>query len=214
MINRLRSFFLHCMAIFAIGSILAGCSSIQTQNNTELVQNRPRSILVIPPLNNSVEVNAPYTFISTITRPLAEKGYYVFPVAVIDHFFKENGLPTPGEMNGVPLDKIREHIGADAVLYTTIEDWGQKYLLFNTVTVVNAKLNLVDTRTGTVLWTGRARAERSQGDGQLLQAIVSHIVESLTDSTPELAREANRSAINGSGSGLVDGPYKDVQVTP
>jgi hypothetical protein len=37
---------------------------------------------------------------------LAEKGYYVLPVAVIDQFLKENGLPTPAEMNGIPLEKI------------------------------------------------------------------------------------------------------------
>jgi hypothetical protein len=41
-----------------------------------------------------------YIYLSTLTKPLAEKGYYVLPVAVIDQFLKENGLPTPAEMNG------------------------------------------------------------------------------------------------------------------
>ena len=63
-------------------------------------------------MNSSVEVNAPYSYLSTISQPLAEKGYYVFPVSVVDTFLKENGLPTPAEMNGIALDKIVEVIGA------------------------------------------------------------------------------------------------------
>lgn len=45
-----------------------------------LQQAAPRSILVLPPMNSSVDVNAPYSYLSTISTPLAEKGYYVFPV--------------------------------------------------------------------------------------------------------------------------------------
>src|SRR5210317_1864170 len=87
--------------------LLSGCVAPTGPYDYSALENsRPRSILVIPPLNNSIEVNAPYIFLATITRPLAEKGYYVFPVAVIDAFLKENGLPTPAEMNGIPLDKI------------------------------------------------------------------------------------------------------------
>jgi hypothetical protein len=58
-------------------------------------------------------------------RPLAEKGYSVFSVAVIGIFLKGNALPTPAEMNRIPLNKIAEHIGADAVLYVAIEDWSR-----------------------------------------------------------------------------------------
>jgi hypothetical protein len=34
---------------------------------------------------------------------LAEKGYYVLPVAVIDQFLKENGLPTPARQLENPI---------------------------------------------------------------------------------------------------------------
>ena len=125
--------------------LLTGCAATNTPYDYSALENsRPRSILVMPPVNNSVEVYAPYIFLSTISRPLAEKGYYVFPVAVIDRFLKENGLPTPVEMNSVPLDKIAEHIGADAVLYVSIKEWGQKYQLVSSSTIVDSTLRLVD----------------------------------------------------------------------
>jgi len=53
---------------------------------------------------------------------------------VVDHFFKENGMPTPVGMDQTPLNKIREIIGADAVLYATLRQYGAKYVVITSVT--------------------------------------------------------------------------------
>jgi len=191
----------------------SGCATTP-YNYTAFEQSKPRSIVVIPPNNNSIEVNAPYIYLSTLTRPLAEKGYYVFPVSVIDHFLKENGLPTPAEMNGIPLDKIGEHIGADAVLYISIEDWGQKFQVIQSVAKVHATLRLVDVKTGELLWESTAIAQESSGGGggligALVSTVVTQVVAStIADPTPNLARRANNLAINNQVRGMLDGPYK------
>ena len=173
----------------------------------------PKSVLVLPPLNQSVEVNAPYGYLSTISRPLAECGYYVFPVAVIDAFLKENGLPTPGEMHSISLDKIHEVFGADAVLYVTIEEYGQKYQILSSTTVVKAHAALVDVATGATLWEGRSQAVQGSGSsgggivGMLVTAAVSQIVASATDKAHALAVQANTQMIFDANSGLLFGPY-------
>lgn len=194
--------------------VLSGCTTVEPYDYSAIELEQPHSILVIPPLNNSVEVNAPYTYLSVISRPLAEKGYYVFPVSVIDAFLKENGLPTPAEMNSIPLDKIREHIGADAVLYVTIEDWGQKYVLLSSNTVVHAQVKLISAKTGALLWEAKVQAEQSSDGGNngligvLVSAAVSQVIGSLNDQTPQVARMANNFALNAYQRGLPDGPYK------
>ena len=202
------------LVIAAFILFVTGCVSAPVQYDyTALENSRPRSILVIPPLNHSVDVNASYTFLSTISRPLAEKGYYVFPVAVIDHFLKQNGLPTPGEMNGIPLDKIDEHIGADAVLYVSIVDWGQKYQVLSSKTIVHSNLRLVDVKTGNLLWEKTVRAVQSSGDGDMgllgaiIIAIATQVSGSVSDNTPPLSRAANYRAINNPYNGLLHGPY-------
>jgi hypothetical protein len=193
--------------------LVTACATPPDYDYSALQKSRPRSILVIPPMNNSIEVNAPYIFLSTISRPLAEKGYYVFPVAVIDYFLKENGLPTPDEMNAIPLDKIERYIGADAVLYVSIEDWGQKYQLLTSTTVVRSTLRLLDARTGELLWQTTARAVRSSDDGSqdllgaIVGAIATQIAGSVSDATPGLSSIANREAINNRANGLLHGPY-------
>ena len=200
--------------LLSIAVMITGCQSFTPYDYSALEANKPKSILVIPPNNSSFDVNAPYIFLSTISHPIAEKGYYVFPVSVIDHFFKENGMPTPAEMNTVPLDKIREHIGADAVLYVTIEEWGQKYRVTSSNAVVRSKLRLVDVRTGDLLWESEAFATRSSGDGgggllgAVLAAAIEQVAGSNNDRTPELSRMANKIAVNHFRRGLLDGPYK------
>lgn len=198
---------------FGLLLLASGCAAVKSYDYTELRKSSPRSIVVIPPMNNTVEVDATYIFLSTISQPLAEKGYYVFPVSVIDQFLKENGMPTPEDMNTVPLDKIREHIGADAALYVSIEDWGQKYQVLSSVAVVSSKLRLVDTRTGQLLWEATAHAEYSPNNsggglaGALVGAIVGQVVGSMVDQTLMLSTRANTIAVNQRERGLLQGPY-------
>lgn len=199
--------------LFPLVLLITGCSTPPPYNYEALLASEPRSILVIPPKNNSVEVNAPYIYLSTISRPLGEKGYYVFPVAVIDTFMKENGLPTPEEMNSVPLDKLYEHIGADAVLYVEINDWGQKYNILSSDTVVNVSMRLVDGKTGVLLWDASASVVKSSDSGgggligNLVNAVASQIMNSISDQTPTVARTANNIALYGPNQGLLNGPY-------
>lgn len=203
--------------LLGITFLVTGCATPHPYNYDALIAAKPRSIVVIPPKNNTVEVNAPYVYLSTISRPLAEKGYYVFPVAVIDHFMKENGLPTPEEMNQVPLDKIYENIGADAVLYVEINDWGQKYNVISSDTVVGVTMKLVDARTGTLLWDASAHASTDNNSsnsglaGMLISAVINQIAGSISDNTPVIARTANNIAINSASRGLLKGPYAPKQ---
>jgi hypothetical protein len=191
----------------------AGCAPPPQTDYSAYRAHLPSSILVLPPLNQSVEVNAPYSYFSTISRPLAEAGYYVFPVAVVDAFMKENGLPTPGEMHAVPIARLGEVFGADAVLYVVIEDYGQKYQVLTSTTVVNARARLVDVATGTTLWEGAARAAQSSGDsgggliGMLITAAVAQMISSTGDNARPLALQANARMIFDANSGLLLGPY-------
>jgi hypothetical protein len=190
---------------------LAGCATTTPYDYTNYRAHPPRSILVLPPVNESTDVRGTYGYLSTVTRPLAELGYYVYPVVVVDQFFKENGMPGPGEMVQAPLSKIREIIGADAVLYITLRQYGTRYQVLASVTVVSAAARLVDTRTGTLLWEGTVFAEANSGEsgnllGDMLTAVVSQIVGYSTDQARSLAEQANVQYTT-KDRGLLHGPY-------
>jgi hypothetical protein len=146
-----------------------------------------------------------------VTRPIAELGYYVFPVALVDQLLKENGMPTPGEMVQVPLDKVREIVGADAVLYITLKQYGTRFQLLASTTVVVADARLVDTRTATVLWRGRLAAEDGSGStGNILSdvvgALLTQVINQSTDRARGVAERANAKFAT-KDRGLLHGPY-------
>lgn len=175
-------------------------------------ERKPRSILVLPPLNESVAVEATYSWLTTATAPLAETGYYVFPVAMVDAFMKDNGLPSPGEMREVSVAKLGEVFGADTVLYVTIEKWGQHYIVLSSNTVVKVEATLVDVASGTQLWKWEIdHRESSGGSGNLIAdvviAAIEQVVDTLTDQTHFASRRANFLLFRNERTGLPYGPY-------
>jgi len=193
-------------------AFVTACATMEPHDYTAYREHMPRSILVLPPLNESVDVNASYVWLSTITMPVAERGYYVFPVALVDAFMKDNGLPGPDEMHAVSLQKLREVFGADAVLYVVIEDWGQKYVVLSSNTVVRARARLVDTATGIEIWQGRADfTESSSGGGSdiltmVISAALEQIIDTTSDATHGVARQANYLMVYDEHDGFLPGP--------
>jgi hypothetical protein len=201
-------FYLGLIALLVL--LITGCAS-PPYDYTNYRAHPPRSILVLPPLNETTAVQGTYSYLSTVTLPLAEKGYYVFPVAVVDHFFKENGMPTAGEMHQAPMQKIREIFCADAVLYITLKQYGSKYQVLNSATRVMAYAKLVDAATETVPWEGTIAAEEnspSTGNilGDLIAAPLMQAINQAGDQAHAVARNANAQfAIKDHG--LLFGPY-------
>ncbi len=192
---------------------LLGCATGKSYDYTNFREHPPRSILVLPPLNESMSVEGPYGYLSTVTRPLAELGYYVYPVAIVDQFLKENGMPTSGEMHQAPLNKVAEIIGADAVMYVTLKEYGTKYALLDSVPTVSAIAKLVDTRTGVLLWEGAVvLRQNSRGSGNIfvdmIGAAIAQAVNTSTDRAHKLCGPANAILFTGKDRGLLYGPYR------
>jgi hypothetical protein len=192
---------------------LISCKTTKPYDYTLYRELMPRTLLVIPPTNNSNDVKATYGYYSTLSKPLAELGYYVYPLGVVDSFFKENGISMAAEMKAVPLDKLSEIFGADAVIYIDLIDYGSKYMGIVQATVVNANITLVDCASGKVLWKGSIYAsDSSDGSdaglvGMLVTAAVKQIVEQSVDYAHLLSERANNQLLGGYNM-LLEGPLK------
>jgi hypothetical protein len=173
-----------------------------------------RSVLVLPPFNKSQHVEATYSCLSTVTQPLAERGYYVFPVAVIDQYMKANGMPTATEMQQVSLAKVVEIIGADAVLYLDVEQFNDQG--------VGLRARLVDSRSAAELWAATASAVKQAyypEDEQLphnvwdflgqmvVEAVVETVVDRATDDSHQLCAQASAQLFSAGNNKLPYGPY-------
>ena len=199
-----------------VALVMTGCATAPPFDYAVYKASRPRSILVLPPLNSTPEVYAPYSVLSQATFPLAESGYYVLPVSLVTETFRENGMTQPAEMHGASTDKLRQIFGADAALYVNISKYGTAFQVVNSVTVVTAEAKLVDLKTGQQLWKGSASASSEEGQnnqqqgglaGLLIAAIVKQVIASTTDQSHKIAgMTANRLMSAGQKNGLLYGP--------
>src|SRR5450830_1069235 len=198
---------------------MVGCATKQAAYDyTAFKAAKPRSIVVLPPVNDSPEVNAGNSVYAQVTYPLAEAGYYVLPVAVVSETFKQNGLVSANDIQGVEAKKLSEIFGADAALYMSISKYGSTYTVLDSVSVVSVSAKLVDLKTGTLLWEGAASASSNEGNnnggngplGALIGALVKQIINSTTDASHPIAGIANARLLSaGSPNGLLYGPRSE-----
>jgi hypothetical protein len=175
----------------------------------------PHSILVVPAVNRSVDVNAPDYLLSTITRPLAERGYYVFPVNLVKRVLEDDGLADADLVHNGDVTRLGELFGCDSVLYISIDRWDSQYVVLSTATTVELSYVLKDAHSGETLWKDHEKLvyqPQAQGNGLaglIAQAITAAIEKAAPNYMP-LARQANAVAVTRAHQGLPAGPYIDL----
>ena len=177
---------------------------------SRLVSANPRALLVVPVVNKSVDVDAADYFLSTLTVPLAERGYYVFPVNLVKRMLEDDGLADASLVHNTDPVRLCALFGADAVLFVTIEQWTAKYVVLSTQVTVEFEYVLKDGRTGEELWRDHQAGvyTSDSGGGGLAGAIVGAIIAKASPNYMPLARRANAQAMAYPGPGIPAGPYR------
>jgi hypothetical protein len=211
-----KRLFMHIIPlVFIVG---AGCVHQPDMNKQEkFLSAAPRSILVVPIVNNSVEVTAADYMLSTVTIPFAERGYYIFPVNLVKRVLEDDGLADSSMVHKAPASKLAALFGADAVLYINVEQWDAKYALLTTIVTVSVKYQIRDGKTDAIIWENNQRMvydpnKTGGSSGNPVADLVVMLVKAaMTKALPQyvpLARQANSMAVmTYPGPGLPIGPY-------
>ncbi len=212
----MSDYILRALGALALVVVLSGCATTETPYDYSAFQAaKPRSILVMPPLNNSPDVKATNGVWAQTIVPLAESGYYVVPISLVAETLRENGLANAPEAHQANPAKLREFFGADAALYLNVKEYGSSYRVIVSETRVTVEAKLVDLRNNATLWEGSARAssaeQQNSGGGGLLGALVGALVQqviaSATDASYPMAGLANQRLLAaGRPRGMLFGP--------
>jgi hypothetical protein len=204
------------MALLSTVALLTACATPKAPYDyTAFKQSRPASILVLPPMNDTPEIKATIGVMASTALPLAEAGYYVMPVSLVDETFKQNGLTVPQDIHNVSTTRLHEIFGADAAAYIKVKKYGTTYFVLGSQTVVTIEGKIVDLRNGRVIWEGTATASSAESDGGnsgglaglLVKAIVTQIAGTLTDASFTYAGIANHRLLGAPTlNGVLYGP--------
>ncbi|MCP1104616.1 DUF799 domain-containing protein [Serratia nevei] len=187
--------------------LLSGCAKQTPYDYAAFHESKPKSILVLPPVNQSPDVKASHSVLASATLPLAEAGYYVLPVAVVEETFLQNGLTNANDIRAVSSQKLHQIFGADTVLYLDVTQYGTSYMVISSETRVTVTARLVDLRNGKQLWAGSATASSNEGNnnnsggllGMVISAAISQIADTISDKGFDVGAIANTRLLSATG---------------
>lgn len=142
---------------------------------------KPVTILIMPPINRSTNVDAKEYFHSTLNVPLANAGYYVIPPFLSMEILKKESAYDSELFLNTPLTKFGEVFGADIALFTVINRWDKSSLAAKVTVEVeyifkSIKTNeVVYTRKGTVVYNTAISASGGGAIGALVSMTASAI---------------------------------------
>ena len=204
--------------LFLIASTLTGCAAVVQKDLSKFNAASPHSILVVPVVNESLDVDAPDYFLSTISLPVAEQGYYVFPVNMVKRILEDEGLSDAGLVHNAPTEKLAQLFGSDSVLYITIRRWDAQYIVLTTTVTVELDYSIKDGKTGEELWRDhrivKYQPSNSSSGNPLADLIVMAINAAVTKAAPNyvpLAQQANATTFTYPGPGVPPGPYRKTE---
>lgn len=201
-------------ALLGLALLSACATTVESKDYSDFRNADPHSILVLPALNNSGVVEAPEFFLSTISQPFAQRGYYVFPANMVKGLLEDNGLSDPALLYSADANRLKPLFGCDSALYLSIDKWESKYAVIATSTNVAFNYELRSCDSGDVLWSNEQTLSYSPsatGSGNIFADLVAQaVISALEKGAPNyipLAQQANLLASSTAGQGLPAGPY-------
>lgn len=119
------------LILFAFACVLvSSCGMMNTVTRetqyAKMYEEKPVTLLVMPPINNSTNVEAKDLLYTSISRPLVEAGYYVIsPLLAMDILKSESAYDSELFIEA-PLTMFNNFFGADAVVFSVIDSWTKK----------------------------------------------------------------------------------------
>lgn len=187
----------YLVIILTLLSITACASGPRQDTHPRFVEERPRSVLILPPANHSTAALASEHYRTTLAVPLARAGYYVFSTEVTNLIMREEGIVDGAQLQEVDPARFHQLFGADTILQTTIHQWDTSYYVIGGGVTVSVSFDLVSTHTGNTLWSHsdrRVADTTSRNQSSLLGALLETALNTAQQDYMPLARELSHDA--------------------
>ncbi len=200
------------LAIFAAAcSLLTGCVTQPAKKDmSAFYAAAPRSILVVPTINRSLDVDAPSYVLAALPIPIAEKGYYVFPVNTTKYVLEQEGFYEGEQIHQQPTESLAKLFGSDAVLYVAIKQWDAQFAFITTTVTVDFEYRLV-SKDGTEIWKEEKKMQyqpQNNSGGGLIGMVISAAVARAAPNYMPLTQQANQQVFVLGPNPLPNGPYR------
>ena len=191
--------------------IFASCSTSKLTKSSAykgMYSEQPLSVLIMPPINRSTNVEAKEFFHATLNVPVANGGYYVIPPFLSMEILKRESAYDSELFLNQSLEKFNEVFDADIVLFTIIHKWDKSTIGAKVKVEIEYVLKsttsneILYTRHGNIIYNASV-STNAGGLAGLIADIALSAVNTATTKYVDLAKTCN----NYTFSDLPKGKY-------
>lgn len=170
------------LVLLTFALLFTGCTTTQQTAKTrhvaysQIYEQQPVSLLILPPINKSTKVEAKELFYSSLVAPITQLGYYVMPPLLSLDVLKEESAYDSEMFLNASMKKVGEIFGVDAVLFTIINDWSKTAIMSRYQ--VNIEYILKSTKNDEILFDriGDITVDVSTNSGSALGDLVGGLL--------------------------------------
>lgn len=168
--------------------VVSSCTTPKTlsQQYPKMYEEKPLTIAIMPPINQTTHAEAKDFFYTTMYMPLCEKEYYVYSPYLTMEMFQQESAYDAEMFLEADLTPFRNVLGADAAMFTIIKNW-QRVNISGKLTV-QIEYILRSTKTGETLYNreGQITVDTSinsgvGGFGALVDLVATAVNTAITD---------------------------------
>ena len=133
----------------ALVLLACGCAPPRVYLNRDVA-----TVLVLAPLNDSLDAEAPWKMWKYVERGVVARGYRIVPHEEVARFYEEKKYTgDPGQIMDYKTEELARIFKADAVVWSNVTAWDRKTLVAYNSVDIRLIAELHDA-AGNVIWKG------------------------------------------------------------
>lgn len=183
----------HLIIALTAALALTACTATQQltrmQQYQKMYEEKPAVLLVMPPINNTNNVDAKELLYTSISRPLIEAGYYVIPPLLAMDLLKAESAYDAELFVESKLTPFKNVFGCDAVVFSVIDEWTKIGFTIQT----KIRYMIKSAHTGEMLFdrTCKLTLNLQENSGFALGNLIASAINTALTEEIEAARKAN-----------------------
>ncbi len=166
------------LAMLLLATLVSACASdLQTKVSGHLNGlSRHQTVAILPvEANNAGQKEMAKMFRQGLYANLKQSKFNLLEKYIVDALLKQNNLNDPTSFLAINPMQFGEILGADAIVFSRINKVERSYFIVHSSIELSVSVQMVDTRTGEILW----RAEQTERDFSSIGKIPTGIFTAL-----------------------------------
>lgn len=166
------------LVVFLVAIFVSACASnLQTKVSGHLNSLSKHQTVAILPVeaSDTGQKEMADMFRQGLYANLKQSKFQLLEKFIVDGLLKQNNLTDPAKFLNINPMQFGEILGADAIIFSRINKVERTYFIVHSSIELSVSVQMVDTRTGEILW----RAEQTEHDFSGIGKIPTGIVTAL-----------------------------------